>query len=1270
MSKEILENIINNFDIEKFTQFFRSKNNFFVPSDEIRTLPDDKKENFENERIIGNIDFKDGKLIICGFKVKKELSERSSRKAQYELGKFILKSQNKDAGIFIFYDSKGDFRFSLIFIDYYGKRKEFSFYKRFTYFVSKNQTNNTFLQQIGNGDFVSIEKIKELFSIEPITKEFYKEIQTWFFSALDKIYFPDNKDENKPLHLIRLLSRLIFVWFIKQKGLIPDKIFDPKEITKIVKEFYTSEKSCNYYNAILQNLFFATLNQPIKDRGWALNRGYPANKITHGIKQLYRYEDKFLISPEEILEMFSQIPFINGGLFDCLDKDDFGGEVIDGFSREEKRQAKIPDYLFFSEEIKTDLSKYQIKSNQKARGLINILKSYNFTIDEATPTDQEVALDPELLGKIFENLLAAYNPETATTARKATGSYYTPREIVEYMVHQSLLEYFKTKLPEIPEEKLDLLLSYSDKEIELEEKQKEKIIEIISEIKIIDPACGSGAFPMGILNKLVYVLGKIDPDNKYWKSIQQEKLKKPEKDKEERLKTIEDELEETFNENLFYPDYARKLYLIENCIFGVDIQVIATQLSKLRFFISLIIDQKVDKNKENFGIIPLPNLDLKFITANSLVGLELGKNIQKTLFENKDIKELSEKLKEKYHSYFRAKLREEKKEIRKEIEQTRGKLSERLKSTIKLEKEKELEKLFLEFTKIKNEIEKIKLEPEQFQIIEQKELFGGISQLRIDLKQEKIKNELKKLKEVNKKIEEIKKIISGDTLNQVAQKILVFNPFDPNYSNPWFEPEWTFGVNDGFDIVIANPPYIQLQNAFDREKKYADLYKDEGYETFDRMGDIYCLFYEKGMQLLKLNGILTYISSNKWMRARYGRSLRKFLRDKTTINVIIDFNGYKVFPEATVDTNILIVSKEEPKRTEQETIDDEVKFEFLNVNEDEFVDSYKRNIIEYFSEKKGIMQQNRLSYDTFVLGEYKVLALKEKIEKIGKPLKDWDVKIYFGILNGFNAAFIINTKKKDEILANCKTEDERKRTEEIIKPILRGRDIGKYYYKWADLWLIKIESGWTNKNRGKEKPEEFFKKMYPSVYEHLMSFSGIKGKGKGLFDRDNQGDYWWELRDCDYYSELEKEKIVWQEIVREPTFAFDDSGMYCEATTFLMTGSNLKYIIGLLNSNSVAFFFKKYYSGGGLGGEGFRYKKAFLERLPIPSITDQNQPLVSNIESLVDEILAITRQKNYNPDSSTEETKKVKELESQIDELVYQLYNLTKDEIKIIEGEK
>jgi len=1233
MSKEILREIIEDFSPEKFINFFRIKNPHFRP---LKINLGIENEDFTLAEKIGEIQFQDSDIIFCTIKVLKELTERSGKKKQYEVGKKILKNENSDAGIFIFYDKEKNFRFSLIYTEYFGTKRKFSYFKRFTYFVSKNQTNNTFLKQIGEGDFSSLEKIKEAFSVEPITKEFYKEIQTWFFGALDKIHFPDNKEENKPLHLIRLLSRLIFIWFIKQKGLIPDKIFDPEELKNIVKDFNPSpaSNSNNYYNAILQNLFFATLNQPKSERGWAFDEGFPQNKATYGIKTLYRYEDKFLISPKEVMEIFSEIPFINGGLFDCLDKDDVGGEIVDGFTRRENKQAKIPDYLFFAQEFPVSLEKYQIKSGKKARGLINILKSYNFTIDEATPIDQEVALDPELLGKIFENLLAVYNPETATTARKATGSYYTPREIVEYMVHQSLLEYFKNKPLDIPEEKIDLILSYSDEKVELEEKQKEKIIEIISEIKIIDPACGSGAFPMGVLNKLVYVLGKLDPENKYWKKIQMRKLKeelkklseKDEKEIEERFK----ELEESFNENIFYPDYARKLYLIENCIFGVDIQQIATQLSKLRFFISLIIDQKVDKNKENFGIIPLPNLDLKFITANSLIGLGVEKTIQKTLFGNEKIQNILDQIKEQYHRYFRAKLRRDKKKVREEIEKLERELAETLKFAVKSEKEKELEKLIYISKKIKEEIEKIKLEPNQFQIIEQPKLFGGVSRLKIDLKKEKIKQKLKQLKEIEEKIKETQKIITGDALNQIAQKILAFKPFDPNYSNPWFDPEWMFGIDDGFDIVIANPPYIQLQKALNKTQKYADLYQNEGYETFDRMGDIYCLFYEKGIQILKPKGILTYISSNKWMRAGYGKKLRSFFLKYNPL-VLIDL-GPGVFESATVDTCILILQKDKNQN----------KLKALTLKPQD-----RKNIYQAFKEKSILL--SNLNSGVWFIGTEAERKLKEKIEKIGKPLKDWDVKIYYGIKTGLNKAFIITTEKRNEILANCKTEEERKRTEAIIKPILRGRDIKRYYYKWAGLWVIIIPAGWTNENKGKEKPETFIEKTFPALMKHLKQFE-LEAK-----KRDDQGDYWWELRHCAYYSEFEKEKVVWTPVNSEYSFAVLPPGYYFINSVFMITGDNVKYLCALLNSKLMRYYFTFIFSSE----KEYNYaSEEKVKNIAIPLPTSENRYIVNQIESLVDKIISIKKQ---NPNADTTE------YEKQIDQLVYKLYNLTEEEIKIVE---
>jgi hypothetical protein len=321
------------------------------------------------------------------------------------------------------------------------------------------------------------------------------------------------------------------------------------------------------------------------------------------------------------------------------------------------------------------------------------------------------------------------------------------------------------------------------------------------------------------------------------------------------------------------------------------------------------------------------------------------------------------------------------------------------------------------------------------------------------------------------------------------------------------------------------------------------------------------------------------------------------------------------------------------------------------------------------------MSQEDLNDSAWTLAEDKVLALKEKIEKIGKPLKDWDVKIYRGILTGFNEAFIIDTDKKNEILANCKTEDERKRTEEIMKPILRGRDIGRYYYKWKDLWLIYIPWHFPlhkndNIQGASKEAEEEFKTKYPSVYSHLWQFKD------DLLDRNKDETgiryEWYALQRwaSDYYPEFEKEKIVWQRVTQTPKFMLIPPGYYCEATTHFITIDDdssyiSRFLVGIFNSNLFKFAFYKFYMGGGIEGE---IKGGFIGRFPIPPITPQNQPLVSQIESLVDQILTITRQPDYDPDSSTEAAQKVKSLESQIDQLVYQLYGLTDEEIKIIEG--
>ncbi|OGF61610.1 MAG: hypothetical protein A2Y62_16150 [Candidatus Fischerbacteria bacterium RBG_13_37_8] len=617
-AKDILQSIIIEFDMQEFIKFFRAKNDKLrYPYESLvyKEVEDDFKEG--RQLAEGQLD--DGELIICSFLSKKHLAERSGKKAQYNLGKKILKERQADAGIFIFYDESGNFRFSLIYPEYTGTKRQWSYFKRFTYFVSSERTNKTFLQQIGEGGFSSIQKIKEAFSVEPVTKQFYGELQSWYFWAMDKIKFPGDykystdatkdKDIRNATNLIRLITRIIFIWFLKEKCLIPSDLFSKEKLEKIVKDFMKGKNASNFYNAILQNLFFGTLNQKMDERRFTQESIFQINKKEYGVKNLYRYTHKFLISKDEVLKVFKNIPFLNGGLFDCLDKGDEKGKVIyvDGFSRNLTKQSSIPDYLFFQQEVeRVDLSQYQLGSSRTVRGLIEILNSYSFTIDENTPVDQEIALDPELLGKVFENLLASYNPETATTARKTTGSYYTPREIVDYMVEASLFEYLKGKLPETDEEKIRTLLSYSDDIPIFSENEKQQLISAIDNIKILDPACGSGAFPMGILHKLVLALQRLDPENKNWYELQRQKAIKDsaevfkQSDKYQRDEMLK-EINETFDESINYPDYARKLYLIENCIYGVDIQPIAIQISKLRFFISLVLDQKVDQSKENFG---------------------------------------------------------------------------------------------------------------------------------------------------------------------------------------------------------------------------------------------------------------------------------------------------------------------------------------------------------------------------------------------------------------------------------------------------------------------------------------------------------------------------------------------------------------------------------------------------------------------------------------------------------------------------------------------
>lgn len=573
-------------------------------------------------------------LLVVAAKMPKgePLKERSSRLKQFKFAKQVLdQAMSTPApgidgiltqGLFVFHDEHGNFRLSLVYGKAEGTKLVWSTAKRLSFHVEAGKGNKTFRARMAL-DWCSFDKFKEAFSVEKLTKEFYNRLFDWYQWALSdemNVTYPndtdwDDDDRDISEHIIRLITRLMFVWFLKQKHLVPDTLFDPEALKPVLKTF-DPLKGDNYYRAILQNLFFATLNSEIPERGFATQTGDRSEHFD--IKTLYRYSGEFAIPEDAVLKLFEKIPFLNGGLFECLDR---GKKYCDGFSRNSNKVAKVPNRLFFDPD----------------KGLIPLLSQYNFTVEENAPGDEEVALDPELLGKVFENLLGAYNPETKVAARNATGSFYTPREIVNYMVDESLIAYLTGKCGE---ELVDTIRKiFTDSERPADKTLCDVLDAALVTAKILDPACGSGAFPMGILLRMVELL-RI-------------------------LRGLPEDASV----------YDLKLQLIENCIYGGDIQCIAVQISKLRFFISLVCEQKPTSDpKNNYGIHTLPNLETKFVAADSLIGLPKPGNELPML----NVETLKKELWAVRHKHFLARSYREKKELRKEDKKLRTDLANAL----------------------------------------------------------------------------------------------------------------------------------------------------------------------------------------------------------------------------------------------------------------------------------------------------------------------------------------------------------------------------------------------------------------------------------------------------------------------------------------------------------------------------------------------------------------------------------------------------------------
>ena len=1037
---------------------------------------------------------------------------------------------------------------------------------------------------------------RKVLDVSLLNKEFYKEVSNWYFDACKRVVFPKGAKDNQE-SLIRLITRLMFVWFLKEKGLITDDLFKEIEVRAILKSLEPQESS--YYKAILQNLFFATLNTEWGERRFRkkVNQGRDRGYMIHNE---FRYGDYFVNAENALQTYFEQIPFLNGGLFECLDRRDKQDEPeirIDGFSDRADNLLSIPNELFFGEEREVDLNADFGTSRKKyrVRGLIDIFNGYKFTVTENTPLEEEVALDPELLGQVFENLLAAYNPETQTTARKQTGSFYTPREIVNYMVDESLIAYLKNQLLienvaflEVGRRQTDIFGNeykqgqltiqeqlnqnpFKGKEIELEQKLRdlfafddvnpfagdeaiqERLIAALDGCKILDPACGSGAFPMGVLQKMVFVLRKLDPHNERWKSQQREKAIAPlladiqtaekisyEAARERAIAELREELqkiEDSFKNEM---DYPRKLFLIQNCIFGVDIQPIAVQIAKLRFFISLIIEQKEDHGAENRGILPLPNLETKFVAANTLIGLE--KSQQLSIFDTQEIQAKRLRLERLRREHFFARTLATKRKKRDEDEQLGREIGEILR---------------------RNNFSNVEL----------------------------LQN---------------------------------WKPYDQNASASFFDPEWMFGVGDGFDICIGNPPYVRQESI----KEFKPIFQKQ-FTCYTGVADLYVYFYERAYNLLKSQGILTYISSNKYFRSGYGEKLRGFLATKTKVLQLIDFGDADIFT-AIAYPSIIITTKAIPTDHQVNSLTWDATQPITD-----FPEVFKNNAFT--------IPQSELKPDGWRLESSKTTELLAKIRNIGKPLEEITGKICIGIKTGFNEAFVIDQSTRDKLIA------EHLSSAEIIKPFLRGRDVKKWDIDFTNQYLIKIESSenkdhlWSSKTE--KEAERIFSRQYPAIYKYFNQFRDQ------LIARSDQGKFFWELRSCKYWQDFEKPKIIFPDISLSARYTYYKESMYVDMTAFIIPTQNL-YVLGVLNSTIAETFIALISSS--VRGDYLRFKRQYVSQIPIPPASESDKLA---IESLVQKCLDAKGQN-------------CQQWEQEIDEIVARLYGLSEEEMQIIRGEQ
>ena len=932
--------------------------------------------------------------------------------------------------------------------------------KRFTFLLGPGQhcrtATDNFQRLIDKRGAVEVKDIEDAFSVEALNKEFFDKYRQHYATFVEYItgkrYVKqggkwEEKQVSEPNVQLRdqfcddekrvrdyvkkLLGRIVFLHYLQRKGWLgvpSDKAWGDGDRSFIqhLYEYATEAQQSDFITSVLSPLFYEALNT---DR--------------RADNDLFDTRVKFPKRGNKL-----RIPYLNGGLFD---RDENAALLI-----------KFPPEFF--------------------KDLLDFFAQYNFTIDENDPTDAQVGVDPEMLGRIFESLLED---------NKEKGAYYTPKEIVQYMCRESLIAYLCTGIDQgTPEHQAisEFVKSY-DAELltglELEGVELgTKVLERLKEVKVCDPAIGSGAFPMGMLRELYYCRISL--------------------------------------EDLSVSPAEIKSQIIKGNIYGVDIEQGAVDIARLRFWLSLVVDETTPT--------PLPNLDYKIMQGNSLLEWYEGVDLS-TLTQRKEdgCVELFDDLADVYR-----------RQLRQAISDYYGETDHDRKATL--------------HQKISEAIDE-------------------------------------QLKEQHYTVD-----LSGINVSANTHFFLWHTWFNEVFNRP--------SGRNGFDIVIGNPPYIQLQN---NGGELAKIYQGYGFKGFARTGDIYCLFYERGYQLLREGGHLCYITSNKWMRAGYGEKIRGFLAHNTNPILLVDFAGIKVFEGATVDTNILLFSKE---KNEGKT---------LSVSLTKDVQLGRGELCQYV--QQHATPSAFTSSESWVILSPMEQSIKRKIEAVGKPLKDWDIQINYGIKTGCNEAFIIDEAKRAEILSNCQSDDERERTEAIIRPILRGRDIRRYGYDWAGLYIVYIPWHFPlhldpTITGASEKAEEAFKTSYPSVYNHLEGY-------KDILKKRNQAETgiryeWYALQrwGANYWEEFEKPKIIYPNMTKYMPFFYDELGMYTNQKCFILTGQHLHYLIAFLNSSIFKICYRESFPE--LQGGTRELSKIFFENILIPVLPEVQ---MHDFETLVDDLI-------------------------------------------------